>query len=63
MELFMSQGQLAVSYSAGSSFVPERSPSPFAGPSYSASSSSMISRERNISSFGYTAQGLLYEEP
>ena len=37
MELFMSQRQPSVSYSAGSSSMisPERSPSPFVGPSYS----------------------------
>ena len=53
MELFMSQRQPAVSYSAGPSpmISPERSPSPFAGPSYSAGPSSMISPERSPSPF------------
>ena len=65
MELFMSQRQPAVSYSAGSSSVifPGRSPSPFAGSSLCAGSSSMISPERSPSSFAYTAQDLLYKEP
>ena len=65
MELFMSQRQPAVSYSAGSSSIifPGRSPSPFAGSSHCAGSSSMISPERSPSSFAYTAQDLLYKEP
>ena len=65
MKLFMSQGQPAVSYSAGpSSMITQgRSPSPFAGPSYCVGSSSMISPERSTIPFAYTAQGLLYEEP
>ena len=65
MELFMSQRQPAVSYSAGPSSMipPERSPSPFAAPSYCVGSSSMISPERSPSPYAYTAQGLLYEEP
>ena len=65
MELFMSQRQPAVSYSAGSSSIifPGRSPSPFAGSSHCAGSSSMISPERSPSPFAYTAQDLLYKEP
>ena len=65
LELFMSQRQPAVSYSAGPSSMisPERSPSPFAAPSYCVGSSSMISPERSPSPYAYTAQGLLYEEP
>ena len=65
MELFMSQRQPAVSCSTGPSSMisPERSPSPFAGPSYSAGPSSMISPQRSPSPFAYIAQGLLYEEP
>ena len=53
MELFMSQRQPAVSCSTGPSSMisPERSPSPFAGPSYSAGPSSMISPERSPSLF------------
>ena len=51
MELFMSQRQPAVSYSAGSSSMifQERSPGPFAGSSYRAGSSSMISPQRSAS--------------
>ena len=65
MELFMSQRQPAVSYSAGSSSIifPGRSASPFAGSSHCAGSSSMISPERSPSPFAYTAQDLLYKEP
>ena len=65
VELFMSQRQPAVSYSAGSSSIifPGRSPSLFAGSSHCAGSSSMISPERSPSSFAYTAQDLLYKEP
>ena len=53
MGLFMSQKQPAVSCSTGPSSMisPERSPSPFAGPSYSAGPSSMISPERSPSLF------------
>ena len=65
IELFMSQRQPAVSYSAGSSSIifPGRSPSPFAGSSHCAGSSSMISPERSPSPFAYTAQDLIYKEP
>ena len=51
MELFMSQRQPTVSYSAGSSSMifQERSPGPFAGSSYRAGSSSMISPQRSPS--------------
>ena len=49
----MSQRQPAVSCSTGPSSMisPERSPSPFAGPSYSAGPSSMISPEKSPSLF------------
>ena len=65
MELFMSQRQPAVSYSAGSSSIifPGRSPSPFAESSHCAGSSSLISPERSPWPFAYTAQDLLYKEP